>query len=159
MKKNREQRKKEDFSMKNFIEQQIITAVRELLSGKVNELLGETESIIPLIEFGEYRSGSAVVPVITLASCERTEKERIIFLDAYSLTITFNLEEKPESELYCYAYSGAVSRALYDDPTLGGVADRAVITGKKYVPPKKANCGQGWELNISLRITVEGMAK
>ena len=36
-----------------------------------------------------------------------------------------------------------------------GVADRVTITNKKYVPPKKANCGMDWELIISMRITVE----
>jgi hypothetical protein len=51
----------------------------------VNELLGETEYPIPPIEFGTYRGGSAVVPVITLSTCERSEKERIVRLDAYIL--------------------------------------------------------------------------
>jgi hypothetical protein len=141
--------------MKYFIEQQIIGAVRRILTGRVNELLGEIECSIPVIEFGEYRGGLAVVPVIALATCERTEKERIIRLDAYTLTIAFSFLDMPESELYCYAYSGAVGRAVFDDPALGGVADRAVITGKKYQPPKKPHCGQGWELIISMRITVE----
>jgi hypothetical protein len=83
------------------------------------------------------------------------EKERIIILDAYSLSITFSLPETPESELFCYAYSAAVCKALQENPTLGGVADRAVMIAKKYIPPKKINCGQGWELVLTLRITVE----
>ena len=143
--------------MKDLVEPRIIEAVRKLLCGRVNEMLGEMECPIPLIDFSDYRGGAVVVPVINLVSCERTEKERIIRLDAYSLTITFSLHEMPESELHCYAYSGAVSRAFYDDPTLGGVADKAEITGKKYIQPKKPNCGEGWELVISLRLTVEGM--
>jgi hypothetical protein len=57
--------------------------------------------------------------------------------------------------LHCYAYSGAVSRALYDDPTLGGTVDRAVITGKKYIQPKKTHCGDGWQVIISVRLTIE----
>jgi hypothetical protein len=117
------------------------------------------EYSIPIVEFGEYRGGLAIVPVIALATCERTEKERIIRLDAYVLTITFSFLDMPESELYCYAYSGAVGRAVFDDLTLGGVADRAVIAGKKYVPPKNPKCGEGWELTITLRITVEGTTK
>jgi hypothetical protein len=75
------------------------------------------------------------------------------------MTISFEFPETLESELHCYAYSGAVGRAIYDNPTLGGIADRAVITGKKYNPPKKLNCGQGWELSITLRVTVEGIVK
>ena len=141
--------------MKELIEPRIVSAIRNLLTGRVNELLGEMECSIPLIDFSDYRGGAVVVPVINLSSCERTEKERIIRLDAYSLTITFSVPETPESELHCYAYSEAVGRALYDDPTLGGVADRAVITGKKYVQPKKPHCGEGWEVVLILRITIE----
>ena len=141
--------------MKDFVESRIIEAVRGLLTGRVNGILREAQFAIPYIEFGDNGCGYAVVPVISLSSCERTEKERIIQLEAYSLTVAFSVPESPESELYCYAYSGAVGRAVYDDPTLGGVADRAVITGKKYVSPQKPNCGEGWELIVSLRVTVE----
>ena len=140
--------------MKDFIETRIIDAIRGLLTGKVNERIRQSQFSIPIIEFGDYGCGYAVTPVITLNACECTEKERIIRLDAYSLIITFTLPESPESELYCYAYSGAVSRAVYDDPTLGGIAERVVISGRKYLPPKKPYCGEEWQLIISLRITV-----
>jgi len=140
-----------------YIEETIIKAVKRLLSEQVNEILKEADFSIPIIEFGSCGCGYAVAPVIALSTCERTEKERIIRLDAYSLTITFSLPEIPEGELHCYAYSGAFGRALYDDPTLGCAVDRAVIAGKKYVQPKKPHCGEGWELILTLRLTVEGM--
>jgi len=140
-----------------YIEETIIKAVKQLLTGWVNEILREAEIAIPIIEFGSCGCGDVVAPVIFLNSCEKSEKERIIKLDAYSLTITLSLPETPESELFCYAYSGAVGRAFYDDPTLGGVVDRAVITGKKYNPPKNPNCGEVWELIVTLRVTVERM--
>ena len=143
----------------DFIEQRIITAVRGLLTGKVNEILQRWEFVLPVIEFGAISSHYVSAPEITLTGCERTEKERIIRLDTYSMTITFSFVENPESELHCYAYSGAVGRAFYDDPTLGGIADRAVITNKKYIPPKKPHNGEGWGLVITLRITVEEMEK
>ena len=143
--------------MKDFIEQQIIEAVRKLLSGQVNDLLGNSQFSIPVIEFGGNGSGYTVAPVISLSSCERTEKERIVRQDTYLMTITFSFQEQPESELHLYAYSGAVSRVFYDNPTLGGVTNRAIITGKKYVFPKKPNCGGNFELLITLRITVEGL--
>ena len=162
--------------MNELIERQIICAVRKLLTGRVNKILENSEILVPVIEFGNMQRGTstprtigsaglgagsgspyATAPVIALSSCERTEKERIIINDAYSLTITFALPENSDSELYCYAYAGAVSRALYDSPTLGGVANRATITGKKYNPPKKPNCGEGWEVVITLRVTIEGM--
>jgi hypothetical protein len=145
--------------MSGFIEQQIIEAVRGLLAGRVNELLGDIHTDIPLIEFGNYCGGNVVVPSVGFSSCEGSEKERIIRQDAYTLTVVLTLPETLDSELFCYAYSGAVSRAVFDNPTLGGVADRAVVTGKKYIQPKKANCGQGWELVITLRVTVEAMGK
>jgi hypothetical protein len=145
--------------MNDFIEQKIIGAVKSLLAGRVNEKLNGYNFYFPLLEFSNYSGNNAITPVICLASCERTEKERIILLDAYSLTITFSMPENPDSELYCYAYATAFDKALGEDVTLGGVVDRAVITAKKYVPPKKADCGQGWELIITVRITVEGMKK
>ena len=141
--------------MNYLIEPSIIRAVRKLLAGRVNELLLDAEFSIPAIEFGEYRGGDAVVPAIALSACERTEKERIIRLDAYSLSISFTVPETLEAEWQCYAYAAAVSRAVAEDPTLGGIADRAVITGKKYSPPKRPYCGEGWGVAISLRVTVE----
>jgi hypothetical protein len=141
--------------MNDLIELQIVSAVRELLSGKVNELLGDLQFFIPLVEFGNYAGSDVVVPVVALASCERSEKERIIRLDAYTVSITFTLPDMGESEFNCYAYSAVVGKALELNSTLGGVADRAVITGKKYIEPKKQGCGEGWQLVIILRITVE----
>lgn len=140
----------------DFIEQRIIGAVRGLLTGRVNEIVSESQYAVPVIEFGDYCGASVIVPVITLAACECSEKERIIRLDAYSLTVSISLPDTPEGELYCYAYSGAVGRAFWENPTIGGIADRAVVTGKKYLPPKKLNYGEGWELIITLRVTVEG---
>jgi hypothetical protein len=138
-----------------FIEQRIITAVLGLLTGRVNEVLGNWQFLIPLFEISDYQGRAAVVPVIALSGCERTEKERIIRLDAYSMTITFTLTETPESELDCYAYAAAVCKALGENPTLGGIVDRAAVTGKKYTPPKKAYGGNEWEVVLTLRLTVE----
>jgi hypothetical protein len=140
-----------------FIEQKIISTVRGLLTGRVNEILGDWQFLIPLFEISEFQGRSAVVPVISLSGCERTEKERIIRLGAYSMTISFTLHETPESELYCYGYSDAVCKALGENPTLGGIVDRVAVTGKKYTPPKKAYGGNEWEVVLTLRITVEEM--
>ncbi len=143
--------------MENLIELQILEAVRGLLTGRVNEVLNNRQSLIPLFEFSFFQGMTAVVPVVTLSSCERTEKERIIQVDAYSLSISLSIPETPESELYCYGYSVAVDKAMKENPTLGGIVDKAVVSGKKFVPPKKANCGQEWEVVITLRITKEGI--
>jgi hypothetical protein len=139
-----------------FIEKIIINSLKSLLAGRVNELLEETEYPIPPIEFGAYRGGSFTAPAIALSTCERSEKERIIRLDAYTLTITFAVPEWPGGERNCYAYAASVATALGENPTLGGTASRAVLTGKKYAPPKHPGTGEGWEAVLTFRITVEG---
>jgi hypothetical protein len=138
-----------------FVEQRIIMAIRELLTGKFNDYLHEFDFQIPIVEFGIFRGFNVVAPLIELSSCEQTEKERIIQIDSYSVSVTFPVLETVESELFCFAYADAFQKALKDDETLGGVADRAVITSKKYIPPKKISCGLDWEVVIGLRVTVE----
>jgi hypothetical protein len=102
-----------------FIEETLLNSVEKLLLGRVNELLGKTEYPIPPVEFGSYRGGSTVVPVITLSTCERSEKERIVRLDAYTLTITFTVPEHPAGERNCYAYAASVAAALKENSTFG----------------------------------------
>jgi hypothetical protein len=147
--------------MSDFIEQRIIKAVRGLLIGRVNEILREDSLDVPIIEFGNcgrhyHGDGYGMVPVIALSLCECSEKERIIRLEAYTVSITFSLPETFESETQCYAYCAAVCRAVKETPTLGGVVDRVTITGEKYTPPKKPGCGDGWGVVLMLRVTVEG---
>jgi hypothetical protein len=138
-----------------YIEEKLMNSVKKLLLGRVNELLGETEYPIPPIEFGSYRGGSVVVPVISLSTCERSEKERIVRLDAYTLTVTFTVPEWPEGERNCYAYASTVAAALKENPILGGVVDRAELAGKKYAPPKQSGTGGDWKIILILRITIE----
>jgi hypothetical protein len=145
--------------MNEFIEQQIIEAVKKMLLGRVNEIIADWQFLIPVIEFGSYSGNKVIVPTITLSACEQEEKERIIKLDVYLLTILFSFQDEIDSELYCYAYSTAVNKAIKENPTLGGIADKAVISDKKYTQPKTKNNGEGWSLTLSLRITVEGMGK
>jgi hypothetical protein len=143
-----------------FIEEIIINSLKSLLAERVNELLGEADYPIPPIEFAKHQGGSAVVgacsPVITLSTCEQSEKERIVRLDAYSLTVIFTVPEHPAGERNCYVYASSVASALGEDPTLGGIADRAELTGKKYAPPKQSGTGGNWEAILTLRVTVEG---
>jgi len=141
--------------MADFIEQRIIKAVRGLLTGRVNEILREDPLDVPIIEFRNYGCGYGMVPVIALSLCECTDKERIIRLEAYTVSISFSLPETFESETQCYAYCGAVCRAVKETPTLGGAVDRVAVTGEKYTPPKKPGCGDGWGVVLTLRVTVE----
>jgi hypothetical protein len=139
-----------------FIEEIIINSLKSLLAGRINELLGEMEYPIPPIEFGRSLSGGyADTPLLWLSTCERSEKERIFRMDAYTLTIAFTLPEHPEGERFCYAYASSVATALQENPTLGGIADRAVLAGKKYTPPKQSGTGGDWTVILTLRIIVE----
>jgi hypothetical protein len=143
-----------------FIEEILLNSVKKLLTGRVNELLKEMEYPIPPIEFGKYRDSSAAAgacsPAIALSTCEQSEKERIIRLDAYSLTIIFTVPEHPNGERNCYAYASSVAAALGEDPALDGAADRVELTGKKYIPPKQSGTGGDWGVILTLRVTTEG---
>ena len=112
--------------MENLIEVQIIEAVRGLLKGRVNEILNNWQNLIPLFEFSNFQGMTAVVPVVGLISCERSEKERIIQVDAFTLTISITVPETQDSELFCYGYSAAVDKAMKENPTLGGIVARSV---------------------------------
>jgi hypothetical protein len=138
-----------------YVEEAITGAVKRLLVGRVNEILADAELPVPPVEFGGYTGGSAVCPQVVLSACERTEKERIIRLDAYTLTINFALPESPDGELFCYAYAAAVEKALAEDPALGGAASRVVLAGKKYVPPKHVGNGEGWGLELKIHVLVD----
>jgi hypothetical protein len=138
-------------------EEAIVDAVKKMLTGRVNDLLEEMPYPIPAIEFSGYRGAETICPLVVLSSCERTEKERLIYLDAYSMMIAFTLPESRESELYSYTYAAAVKKAVLENPTLGGVLDRAVIARCKYTQPKKENCGEGAGAEVLLRLTIEEM--
>ena len=142
--------------MRDFFELRIIRAIKALLTGRVNEILREDSLDVPIIEFSDYGCGYGAVPVVALSSCEKSEKERIIRLDAYTVSITFSLPETFESEIQCYAYCASVCQAVKENPTLSGVVDRVAVTGEKYTPPKKPGCGEGWGVALTLRLTVEG---
>jgi hypothetical protein len=141
--------------MELFIEEKLLNSVKSLLLGRVNELLRETECPIPPVELGNYQGGSAVVPVISLSACERSEKERIVIQDAYTLVISLQVPDGSDAERNVYAYGWAADLAVAGDRTLGGIVDRAVLTGKKYRAPKAPYCGENWEVVITLRLTIE----
>jgi hypothetical protein len=140
-----------------FIEEAILSAIKGLLARRVNELLMDYEFQCPVIEFGNYQNEKTVTPEITISICEKTEKERIIRLDAYTVTIGFTFADQRDTPVYAYAFNGVINKALAENQTLDGIADFAVITSQKITPPKKPHCGEDWRLDIALRVTVEGM--
>jgi hypothetical protein len=135
--------------MSAFIEERIIDGVKELLTGRTNEILAEMEDAIPAIELG-----CAMEPCIALVQGERHEKDRIVETEVYAVTVIFPISGERDG----YAYAAAINQALETDHTLGGAADWVVVSRKKYIPPKQPYCGDRWELILTLVVTVEGMA-
>jgi hypothetical protein len=138
-----------------FIEEEIDGCFYRLLDEQVNYFLREMELTVPPLDVGGKSGGDAVYPDVSISECERTEKERIIRIDAYSVSITFPVPESEFADLYCYAYAAAFEKALDLNPTLGDMVSRAVLTGKNYIRPKKPGCGEEWKLVLTLRVTVE----
>jgi hypothetical protein len=137
-----------------YREERIIGAVRKLLAEDVNELLeGSGDSVLP-VEFAEGRGSGryGVAPEIRLACGERSEKDRVVLVDAYTVTITFVCMR---GECSSYPYAWAVDQALRADPTLDGVVDRVSLVKKTWAALKYPN--EGIELTFTLRVTVEGM--
>jgi hypothetical protein len=86
-----------------YVEEHIIDAVKELLVGRVNEIVREVPFMVPLIEFS-HKSGAgfySVIPEIRLESMERSEKDRIIQVDVYSVVITLRVAGE-YGERNCY---------------------------------------------------------
>jgi hypothetical protein len=150
---------KYDLDFPSFIEDMIVGGVMRMLGIGVNELLEDWDMTAPLLDHGGNPGGVYIAPKVELTSCERTEKERIIRIDAYTVTITFAVPESEYADEYCYAYSNAVDQVLAKDCSLDGTADRTVVTHKKFIPPKHENCGEDWGLVLTLRVTVEGKVK
>jgi hypothetical protein len=138
-----------------FIEEEIEGRLLRLLDESVHDFLQEMELKAPPLDVCGKPGGDAVIPDVFLSECERTEKERIIRMDAYSVSVTFPVPDSVEADVYCYAYAAAFEKALDLNPTLGDIVSRAVLTGKKYIRPKKPGCGEKWKLVLKLRVTVE----
>jgi hypothetical protein len=140
------------------MEEIILNSVKSLLSGRVNELLGEAEFLIPPVEFTHKPNGGyyAITPELGIATCERSEKDRIVLLDAYKVTIVFTCPEQ-NGERNGYAYAASVDRSLRENPTLGGLVDYALLVKKEYKAPKRPGTGEPWEAVLTLRITTEGL--
>jgi hypothetical protein len=133
-------------------EEMLLEMTAELLSGGVNFYLNELDETVPLFEIdGQHKLGAyGVKPDIDISDCELSEKERVIRLQAYTLTITFCVKSFEHKRLlYIYAY--AIEKAIACDPTFGGVADRVALIHKKY---SKRDAGM-WEIAISVRAVIE----
>ncbi|MDR0584490.1 MAG: hypothetical protein LBG57_09110 [Treponema sp.] len=130
-----------------FIEEEIEGALFRLLDEPVNYFLREMELKAPPLDVCGKPGGEAIYPDVFLSECERTEKERIIRIDAYSVSVTFPVPDSEEADVYCFACAAAFEKALDANPTLGGMANRAVLTGKKYTRPKSPAAGKNGNLS------------
>ncbi|GHV63927.1 hypothetical protein AGMMS49587_15260 [Spirochaetia bacterium] len=144
-----------------FTEEAILSAARNMLTGAVNEYLAELEIKAPLVEFGPnlapgYLGRESVTPLLKLETGERSEKDRIVRLDVYVFSVTFYSPER-EGELLSYAFGAALEKALEDDPTMGGVVDRAALAAKSYKEPSHRGTGEDWTAVFKIRLTIEGI--
>jgi hypothetical protein len=133
-------------------EEMLLEMTAALLGGAVNFYLGELDETVPQFEIDVRRplGGYGVVPDIDISECELSDKERVIKLQAYTLKISFCVKGSENKKLlYVYAY--AIEKAISDDFTFGGIADRIVLTHKKY---RQQDTGT-WDVVITLRATVE----
>lgn len=138
-----------------FIEQKIVAAIQGLLARQVNELLQKYNFSAPPIQFGDFDSRAHVVsPEILLSPCEETDKEEAERLSTYYLSVSFLFPKTREKGLYCFAYSDAVRKVVNENPTLDGAAESAVIIKTKFIMPSKFDCGENYDLVVTLQITV-----
>ena len=103
-------------------EEKVKHGIRRLLVDDVNTLLGGLCFHIPLLEFGTHSGREFAVPAVRLSACELTEKERIVFVNAYAVEITIPVDDLAEwdGELLMYTYGAAIRRAVRLNPSLGG---------------------------------------
>jgi len=141
-------------------EKKILGAIRKLLVDDVNKLLEGLSFHVPTLEFGTHSGREVIVPHVSLSACERSEKERIVFVNAYTVEIGIPVDDLRDwdGELLAFAYGAAIRRAVRLNPSLGGLADRTVITKMDYLEPKRRFCGDCWIVAARLRVTVEGLA-
>jgi hypothetical protein len=132
------------------IEEKILGGVLELLLTGVNGVLAEIDDDVPPVE----RPGAArpCRCAVELAAAERTEKERIVRLDAYAVKVTFY-----GSEADCYRYGYALNKAVEADWTLGALAESVCFERKVYKKTAGGVKADGCEAVFSLKIIIEAL--
>ena len=141
-------------------EKKILGAIKKLLVDDVNKLLEELSFHVPTLEFGTHSGREVVIPNVSLSACEQSEKERIVFVNAYAVEVTIPVDDLRDwdGELLAFAFGAAIRLAVRLNSSLGGMVDRTVITNMDYVEPKRRFCGDHWIVATRLRVTVEGLA-
>jgi len=137
----------------------VLNAVRRLLVDDVNKLLEGLSFHVPLFEFGNHSGREVAVPGVSLSWCGRTEKERVVFVNAYAVEVTVPVEDLREwdGETLMFAYGAAIDTAISLNKSLGGIVDNVLVTKRDYVQPTRRYCGDCWILALKLRVTVEGL--
>jgi len=141
------------------MEKKIKGAIRKLLVDDVNKFLEELSFHVPTLEFGTHSGREVIIPNVSLSACEQSEKERIVFVNAYAVNVSIPVDDSRDwdGELLAFAYGAAIRRAVRLNSSLGGLVDRTVITNMDYVEPKRRFCGDRWIAAARLRVTVEGL--
>jgi hypothetical protein len=101
------------------VEERILEVVWEVLTRRVNFYLGEMDAVVPFLERegGGVYGRFGVRPVVALDDCESSEKERVLLVDAYTVSVDIKAPERD-----CWFYTHALRCALREDLTLNGIA-------------------------------------
>jgi len=129
------------------IEERVLDGIWALLLGDVNEALVGLQRQVALFERrrGGSLGGFGCQAEVALLDVERTEKERFLKIDAFTVTVEF-AASLPD----CYVYAWALDEALRQDATLGGLVDNVVFVSRRYLKE-----GPGNNAQFKLRVIVE----
>ena len=138
-----------------FIEEAMIEAVKGLLLAGVNDLLGTLDEPVPMVNFNKNSTNDVLMPIISASPCEKTKKERLAHLEAYNVHITIPIRNSRDGFFYSWTYFCALSKVFTDNRTLGDIVDCTEITEGRIRPPVKKYNRDKWEVNYTLRATVD----
>jgi len=139
------------------IETRIAAALERLLLEDANRLLDALPVQLAPIELGEHAGAEIVRPSIAAASSRRTEKERVVLLDAYAIEIKYAVFDRQGQEacrLLPY-YTACIRRAVRRNGTLGGLVDRIALLETRHEPAEKGFAADHWTGTARLRATAE----
>jgi len=139
------------------METRIAAALERLLTDEVNKLLEALPVQLAPIELGEYSGAEIARASIAIASSQRTEKERVVLLDAYAIEIRYSVFDRGGREagrLLPY-YTACIRKAIRRNGTLGGLVDRIALLETRHEPAGKGFPADHWTGTARLRATAE----
>ena len=115
------------------VEIELLERLEILFLGRVNELLYDEEArLAPFRDFSGVglASHDKIRAGLNIDECEQTEKERLLKMCAWTITIDFKVRDDGERKRFYYGT--ALEQALFEDRTLGGLAASISLIKTKY---------------------------